>query len=324
MLEGLVIQHGANRYLVETGTVGEPEVWACTIAGRLRQGKRVQVRVAVIGDRVRLEPEADAEAAKGSIVEVLPRRNRISRPAPSGGRQQKQEQVVMANLDRLWVIASLDQPPLNLHFVDRVLSAARHQGVEAGLVLNKIDLPGARDPGPTRRFYEALGYPVLLCSAVSGEGVEELGASFSGGIGAFVGLSGVGKSSLINVLQPGLQLATKEVGVRSGQGRHTTTASRLYRLDCGGWLADTPGMRGFGLWGMTKGELGDTFVEFDAPAQECHFRDCLHIQEPGCGVRAALERGEVDEGRYRRYLGLLEELPEELDGWRDRKGGGRR
>jgi len=324
MLEGLVIQHGANRYLVETGTVADPEIWVCTIAGRLRQGRKTQVRVAVIGDRVRLQPEEAADEAHGSIVEVLPRANRISRPAPSGGRQQRQEQVVMANLDRLWVIASLDQPPLNLHFVDRVLAAARHQGVEAGLVLNKLDLASARDPRPTKELYESLGYPVLLCSALGGQGVEELRASFAGGIGAFVGLSGVGKSSLINALQPGLELVTKEVGERSGQGRHTTTASRLYRLDCGGWLADTPGMRGFGLWGMSKGELGDNFVEFDAPAQRCRFRDCLHVEEPGCEVLAALGRGELDEGRYRHYRGLLEELPEELDGWRDRKGGGRR
>lgn len=324
MREGLVIQHGANRYLVELGGSGPSEVLACTIAGRLRRGRQVQVRVAVIGDRVRVEPGENPEEASGSIVEVMERRNRISRPAPSGGRQQRQEQVVMANLDRLWVIASIDQPPLNLHFVDRVLAAARHQGVEAGLVVNKIDLPAAPDPGPCAELYGGLGYPVLLCSAIRGDGIGELAASFQGGIGAFVGLSGVGKSSLINALQPGLQLATSEVGEKSGQGRHTTTASRLYRLDCGGWLADTPGMRGFGLWGMSKVELGDCFVEFDTPAQDCRFRDCLHVGEPDCGVRAALERGELDEGRYRRYLGLLEELPERLDDWRDRRGDGRR
>ncbi len=308
--EGLVVQHGANRYLVEVHEASGPRQWACSIAGRLRQGPRQQVRLAVIGDRVRIEAQGSPERAEASIVEVLPRRNAISRPAPAGGaRRGAREQLVIANLDRLWVIASVAQPPLNLYFVDRVLAAAAHQGVPAGLILNKIDLLD-EEPDGVVGLYRGLGYPVHLCSARDGRGVEQLAAAFREGIGALVGRSGVGKTSLLEAVQPGLRLKTGEVSPRRGHGRHTTTVSRLYRLDGGGYLADTPGMREFGLWGMVRADLAASFVEFPSFAADCRFRDCLHVREPGCAVRAAAEDGRIDPGRYRHYLELLKELPE--------------
>jgi ribosome biogenesis GTPase len=138
-------------------------------------------------------------------------------------------------------------------------------------------------------------------------------------VGAFVGLSGVGKSSLISALQKGLDLKTSSVGEKSGQGRHTTSSSRLFPLDGGGYLADTPGMREFGLWGMARPDLAPCFVEFGPYRGECRFRDCLHDHEPDCAVRAAVKSGALDGGRYRRYLGLLEELPPHLNDWRDRR-----
>ncbi len=327
-MEGLVIQHGANRYLVETTSGGTRKIWACSIAGRLRQGPREGVRVAVIGDRVRIEPIPAGRCDQASIVEVLPRRNRISRPAPGGGSRRVKEQLVVANLDRLWIIVSLVQPPLNLHFVDRVLAAAVHQGVEAALVVNKIDL--LADEGPGRgeldevvELYRGLGYPVQLASAKDGHGLEELTARLSKGVSVFVGPSGAGKTSLLAALQPGLRLKTAEVSRRRGHGRHTTTGSRLYRLERGGHLADTPGMREFGLWGMVKSDLASCFIEFVDPASRCRFRDCLHNAEPDCAVRAAVEEGAIDPGRYRRYLDLLEELPERRggDGGGHRRGG---
>ena len=319
MIEGLVIQHGANRYLVQASCEDGGEIRACTIAGRLLQGRQLKVRVAVIGDRVRFKEEASSKGQHGVIQEILPRENQISRPAPSGGRRQYQEQVVIANLDRLWVIASLAEPALNLMFVDRIFAAARHQGVDCGLVLNKADLKEAADPGPVRALYASLGLPVQLCSALKDQGIEELREALSRGIGAFVGLSGVGKSSLITALEPGLKLRTSQVTEKSGQGRHTTSTSRLFPLSHGGYLADTPGMREFGLWGMARPDLSACFVEFAAHEGECRFRDCLHDHEPGCAVRAAVERDELDAGRYRRYLGLLEELPASLSDWRDRR-----
>jgi len=295
------------------------KIWTCAIAGRLLRGRQVQVRVAVIGDRVRFKEEPSSQGLHGVIQEILPRDNQISRPAPSGGRRQYQEQVVIANLDRLWIIASLADPALNLIFVDRILAAASHQGVDCGLVLNKVDLKKAADPAPVRALYGSLGYPVQLCSALEGQGIEELRKALSRGIGAFVGLSGVGKSSLIAALEPGLKLRTSRVAEKSRQGRHTTSTSRLFPLSCGGYLADTPGMREFGLWGMARLDLAACFVEFRTHEEGCRFRDCLHDHEPDCAVRAAVERGEVDAGRYRSYLGLLEKLPASLGDWRDRR-----
>jgi ribosome biogenesis GTPase len=317
---GLVVQHGANRtWVLEDGPPGESAAqrsareWACTLRGKLRQGRRDIVRAAVIGDRVRFRV-GDAAKRQGVIDEILPRRNQISRPQPSGGARRVLQQVVVANLDRLWAIASLAQPPLNLRFVDRILAAARFQGVPASIVLNKCDLPDAVDAAPIRALYEGLGCHVCVCSARDGSGVQALRSELSGRICAFVGLSGVGKSSLLRALQPDLDLRVGEVGERHGHGRHTTASSRLYFLEGGGYLADTPGMREFGLWGVYQRDLWRCFVEIEALAERCRFRDCLHGAEPGCAVLAGVAAGSVDAGRYASYRALLEELPfDELD-----------
>lgn len=309
--EGRVVQHGANRHLVhEDGTdpLDESGLWNCTMRGRLRQGRRERVSAVVIGDRVQFTP-GDPVSRQASIESVEPRFNQISRPQPSGG-SRRLEQVVVANLDRLWVVVSLAQPPLNLRFVDRIAAAATLQGIAVGLVLNKVDLEEARDPGPIVALYEGLGFPVRCCSAAAGIGLDALAADLKDHVQAFVGLSGVGKSSLLSAIQPGLDLRVQSVGERHGHGRHTTTASRLYWLAAvGGWVADTPGMREFGLWGVLQNQLGDGFVEIAQRQGACRFRDCLHRHEPDCAVREAVRTGEMDLGRYESYLALLEELP---------------
>ena len=316
---GLVVQHGANRNLVlEDGAdpLDTGALWGCSLRGRLRRGRRDRVRAVVIGDRVEFEVVDEAQRA-GAITAIDPRRNQVSRPQPSGGSHRRLEQVVVANLDRLWVVASLAQPPLNLRFVDRILAAAALQDVGGGLVLNKADLPEAPDPAPVRAVYEDLGIPVLLCSATTVHGMEPLAEALRGRISALVGLSGVGKTSLLGAIQPGLQLRIGSVGERHGHGRHTTTSSRLFWLPaCEGWVADTPGMREFGLWGTVRRELEHGFAEIAAAAVDCRFRDCLHVGEPGCAVREAVDEGRIDAGRYASYRALLEELPASDDPWR--------
>jgi ribosome biogenesis GTPase len=314
---GLVVQHGASRNLVlEDGAdPSDPGLlYQCVVRGRLRQGRRERVRPVVIGDRVEFSVQGGTDR-QGAIELILPRRNSISRPQPSGGPQRRLEQVVVANLDILWVVVSLAQPPLNRRFLDRILAAASHQEVPAGIVLNKADLA---EPGFTEelgRVYGRLDYPVHVCSVTSGAGLEMFSAALANRVHAFVGLSGVGKSSLLRAIQPGLELRIASVAEKHGHGRHTTTASRLFWLPrVRGWVADTPGMREFGLWGMFRKELAEGFPEISARASECRFRDCMHVREPACAVRAALAAGEIDAERYASYEALLEELPvDELD-----------
>lgn len=314
---GLVVQHGATRNLVLPDGADPTDLAArlqCVVRGRLRKGRRERVHPVVIGDRVRFS-ELAGDDGQGAIEEVLPRSNAISRPQPSGGLHRKLEQVVVANLDRLWVVVSLTRPQLNRRFLDRILAAARFQSVQAGVVLNKADLDDAPDPAACRAVYEDLGYPVVVTSAAVGTGLEQLSQALEGRISAFVGLSGVGKSSLLRVIQPGLELKVAGVGERHGHGRHTTTASQLYWLPAvRGWVADTPGMREFGLWGMFRRDLSDCFLEIQERAVDCRFRDCMHLSEPGCAVVEAVAGGGIDPERYTSYRVLLEELPtDELD-----------
>jgi ribosome biogenesis GTPase len=315
---GLVVQHGASRNLVlpDGSDPSDPDALiTCVLRGRLRKGRRERVRPVVIGDRVEFS-ETDGPERQGAIETILERRNAISRPQPSGGPHRKLEQVVVSNLDRLWVVVSLAQPPLNRRFLDRILAACRHQDIDAGIILNKADLEDGADHAALRAIYEPLGCLVQVCSAETGEGLAELSGALQGRIQAFVGLSGVGKSSLLRAIQPGLNLRVASVGEKGGgHGRHTTTASQLFWLpDVGGWVADTPGMREFGLWGMFRRELSDGFVEIQALAPDCRFRDCMHLSEPGCAVTEAVETGGIDRERYKSYVALLDELPvDELD-----------
>jgi len=315
---GLVVQHGATRNLVLPDGADPSEADAlvtCVLRGRLRKGRRERVHLVVIGDRVEFS-EVDGPERQGAIETILERKNAISRPQPSGGRHRKLEQFVVANLDRLWTVVSLAEPPLNRRFLDRILAACRHQGIDAGIIFNKADLEDAADCEALRAIYEPLECRVQVCSAETGAGLTELSAALHDKIQAFVGLSGVGKSSLLSAIQPGLDLRVASVGEKGGgHGRHTTTASQLFWLpDVGGWVADTPGMREFGLWGMFRRELSDGFVEIQALAPDCRFRDCMHVSEPSCAVTAAVEAGEVDRERYESYVALLDELPvDELD-----------
>lgn len=310
-MTGLVVQHGANRNLVLADgddPIDEAALWQCTLRGRLRRGRRDRVRPVVIGDRVRFEP-AGGDERVGVIDTIEDRRNQVSRPQPSGGSHRPLEQVVVANLDRLWAVASLAEPPFNPRFVDRILAAATLQGVEGGVVLNKCDLDEATDPAPWIDVYGALGIGVVVTSATGSVGLDELADALRESISALVGLSGVGKSSLMSAVQPGLELRVGSVGERHKHGRHTTTSSRLFWLPaCEGWVADTPGMREFGLWGASPRELEHGFPEIARAAVDCRFRDCAHRREPDCAVRAAVEDSRIAESRYASYVALYGEL----------------
>jgi ribosome biogenesis GTPase len=207
------------------------------------------------------------------------------------------------------VVALLD-PPASHELIDRLLVLVESSGMRPMLVLNKLDIEGAREHATSlSALYESVGYRVLPVSTKTAEGLEPLREELCRGMSALIGPSGVGKSSLLNALDPGLTLRTAEISAKSGTGRHTTVSSRLIELACGGFVADTPGFGDVTLWSVAADEIAHCFPEF-ARADACRFRGCAHAQEPDCGVREAVEAGRIHEARYRSYRKLRDEALE--------------
>ena len=273
-----------------------------SLRGRLKKSARPAERV-VIGDRVHVSGTGDAWTIEG----VLERTSMLARRA-RGGHQPK---LLAANLDRLFAVVSLAAPPASAELVDRMLVLGEASGMRPTLVLNKLDLDVAGEAAARfTRLYRGIGYDVVATSAASGVGLEELRALACAGTSAFIGPSGVGKSSLLNALDPTLALPTGALSRKTGTGRHTTVGSRLLTLACGGSVADTPGFGDVGLWAVEPDQVAACFPELDGPAGRCRFRGCTHLHEPECGVREALERGEVLSSRYDSYVKLREEAGE--------------
>ena len=270
-------------------------------------GRRLDV---VCGDRVRWVEE-DVEGAEGLVVEVLPRRSELSRISLSGEGER-----VVANLDQLVaVLAPVPAPDFPL--CDRYLAAAEWAGLEAAVVLNKDDLPAAGDPALERELdtYRRLGYPVTRASKRRDGGAEGLRQLLQGRTSVLVGQSGVGKSSLINLLVPGVEAAVQEISRASEEGRHTTTAAALYHLPGGGELMDSPGVRDFSPPLPPARDIASGFRELAGLAVECRYPDCRHAGEPGCVVESRVAAGEVSPRRlasYRQLLGLAGEVEERL------------
>jgi ribosome biogenesis GTPase len=260
-----------------------------------------------IGDRVRY---VDAGGGRGLITEILPRDSKLSRPAPVPGRRVF-EQVIVSNADQIVPVFSAANPTPKWGLLDRYLVSAEASGLPALIVINKLDLAW-RNPelDAEIEIYRRIGYPVLLASALTGEGVEELRQTLQGKLSVFIGKSGVGKTSLLNAIQPGLGLRVKAVSNGEvGKGRHTTTHLEMFELDFGGALVDTPGMREFGLWDITTEELADLFPEMAEYVGQCKFGlSCRHDREPGCAIRKAVMAGAVSPYRYQSYMRLREEL----------------
>jgi len=276
----------------------------CTLRGLLWDDESAAAHPVAAGDRVTVA----LEGGEGVIESVAPRGNYLARPVGSSGRRSK-AQVIAANIDRLVVVASLDDPPFRPGLVDRFLVAAAMQEIHPVLVLNKVDLE--RPAGPSRdvaRPYRSFGIEVLATSTASGEGLAELARLLGAGISLLVGHSGVGKSSLLNAVSPGLDLSTGAVAGYHGRGRHTTTRTTLLPLAGGGWVVDSPGIREFAVGGVAPADLARLYPGFGPLPERCRFSDCLHRKEPGCAVRAAVAAGELPAERHERYLRLLEEV----------------
>lgn len=255
----------------------------------------------VIGDRIELDQVGDA----WMIESVAPRTNVLIRRG-RGGRSQK---VLAANLDTVFAVVSLAEPVATSELIDRLLVLVESSGMHAVLVANKLDIDSRDRAAALSESYGDIGYRVLPVSARTGEGLEALREELCRGTSAMIGPSGVGKSSLLNALDPGLALRTGELSVKTGTGMHTTVSSRLVPLGCGGWVADTPGFGDVALWGVAAAELAGCFPEF-AETDACRFRGCTHDHEPDCGVIAAVGDGRIRESRYRSYLKLYAEAVE--------------
>lgn len=294
---GLVVRVTGGEIWVDVG----PAVVPCHLRGRFRRSAGFATAA---GDRVRIQPpQRDGEA--GTIEAVEERDSWLSRYNEREGG----ERLIVANMEALFVVAALASPPLRLEFIDRVLVAAERGHVPARVIANKTDLAVDEAAGALESLesiYGASGYEVMRTSAATGEGVEAIEAMIERGVYAFVGESGVGKSSLLMRLDPDLDLKVREVGDRTGRGRHTTAFSQLYPFR-GGYLADTPGVQTFGFPGEDPDEVRLCFPEFDAHA-ECRFQGCTHSHEPGCGVKDAVESGTIPTSRYESYIHLLDEV----------------
>ena len=290
---GTVRETGGGVYAV---AIDDGPVVEASLRGRLKQEHRTGSRV-VIGDRVQVSDDSGS----WTVESVAPRESELARRG-RGGRSAK---ILAANLDRVFVVVALRAPPASTQLVDRLLVLVESSGVYPLLVLNKADLEDAnRSAERLSALYEEVGYRVFVTSAESGLGISDLRGEVCSGTSAFIGPSGAGKSSLLNVVDPELDLRTGALSRKTGTGRHTTVGSRLIELSCGGLVADTPGFGDVGLWEVEAETVAACFPELAEPARECRFSACTHLHEPDCGVRAAVEEGRIARSRYQSYVTL--------------------
>lgn len=260
-----------------------------------------------VGDMVNVEIENEAENT-AMITEIIPRRNYINRQSP---RFKHQHHIVASNLDQALLVATLKEPRTSQGFIDRFLVAAEMYHVPAIIAFNKADLYKKKETARFEKFkemYERVGYKVFLVSVKDNEGIEALQNELKGKTTLISGHSGVGKSSLLNRILPGLELKTLEISGWSGKGQHTTTFAEMYDLPGSGSIIDTPGMREFGLVDVEKQEISHYFPEMRSRLNDCQFNNCLHINEPGCAIKKAVAENEIDEDRYVSYVSIVESI----------------
>jgi ribosome biogenesis GTPase len=301
--QGRIIRAESGHFIVQTDNLIVP----CRLRGRIKKEKLRRKRNVVVGDIVKIlmTGPLDAPEREGVIEEVLPRRNMLSRLA--AGKSRK-EQILMANLDLVFLVMSVREPVFSPLLLDRFLAAVEHRKLEARICLNKCDLDPGGEAEAQMEPYLDVGYRVHFLSALEEKGLAELKESMRDKVSLFLGPSGAGKSTLLTTIQPGLKLARLSVSRGSGMGRHTTTRTELHALDFGAYVADSPGVREFWLWDVNPRDLAACFPEFHNYLGECRFPDCSHSHEPQCAVLEAVAEGKLDAERHRSYLRILEEL----------------
>lgn len=302
-----VVKHTGSHYLLS-----ELPVWApfpAVIRGRVRLSGSTSTNPVAVGDRVEFRIDSDSadEKSPATIEKILPRTNCVVRRSTNLSRESH---VIAANLDRVFLVVTMEFPQVKREFVDRFLVTCEAYGVRAVILVNKVDIREDFIEEEMRHFesiYRSAGYEVLEVSAITGEGIEGLRTLCSEGVSLFSGVSGVGKSSLIKALDPALEVRIGEISLSHLQGRHTTTFYEMHPLSGGGFIIDTPGIRGFGIVDISSEELSAYFPEMLRVMEECRFKPCTHTHEPGCAVKKAVDEGIISPERYNSYLGMLEE-----------------
>jgi ribosome biogenesis GTPase len=296
-MQGTILRAQSGFFWVDT----DEGIIECRLRGRLKK-ERQRTDIAVVGDRVEVTITSSGE---GAIERVLERQSTFSRQQP-GPRGVWKEDVLIANLDQVIIILAWDDPPLKPRLLDRFLVVAEYNEIDPVIVINKIDLDTEQQAREQLHHYEALGYRVFYVSAATGLNIDQLREQLSHRTSVFTGPSGVGKSSLLNRIQPGLGLQTGDVSGALRKGRHTTVVAQLIQLDGngkedGGYVADTPGIRELAAWRIPDEDLAWCFRDLRPFLGECDFNDCTHLHEPGCAVREAVEQEKIFPERYESY-----------------------
>ena len=298
-MQGVVIKSTGSWYIVKTD---DGELLNCRIRGKFRMQDIKSTNPIVVGDKVLLSQEEDSFL----IDELFDRKNIIVRKSVN---LSKQTHILASNIDQAILVVTMQSPQTSTGFIDRFLVSAQAYGVDVVILFNKTDLYDKATLAlleERRSIYEKIGYRCLSKSTLNDD-LSDIKELMKGKVNVISGHSGVGKSTLLNSIQPNLNITTQEISEQHQQGQHTTTFSEMYDLDFGASIIDTPGVRGFGLIEMDKYELGDYFVEFFKLKSDCKFNNCLHINEPKCAVKLALENGEIAPSRYKNYLNMLEQ-----------------
>lgn len=299
-MQGLVIKSTGSWYQVATdmGSIVD-----CRIKGKFRTKDIQTTNPIAVGDRVDIEMEPEQNT--GIINKLLPRKNYIIRKSVN---LSKQAQIIAANLDQAFLVVTLASPRTSLGFIDRFLVTAEAYDIPAKLIFNKLDLfseEGMEILAEYQHIYSSIGYPCYEVSALEGTNLHVIEGLLKDKVSLFSGHSGVGKSTLINTLIPGMSLKTGEISDWSDQGKHTTTFAEMHPIPGGGYLIDSPGIRELGVIDIDKGELGHFFPEMRNRMNECRFNNCRHINEPGCSILEAVENNEIELSRYESYLSIF-------------------
>ncbi|MEB8346973.1 ribosome small subunit-dependent GTPase A [Flavobacteriaceae bacterium KMM 6898] len=299
---GIVYKSTGSWYTVKTN---DGEFYECKIKGKFRiQGIKSTNPIAV-GDKVDFEVEHIGDETMGIISEIANRKNYIVRKSVN---LSKQTHIIASNLDQVFLMVTLNNPPTSTSFIDRFLVTSEAYQIPAVILFNKIDTYNEDELGEIKymaALYREIGYTCLGISAKTGKNVEEVKELMKGKTSMFSGHSGVGKSTLINAIDKELHLKTAEISPQHLQGQHTTTFAEMFDMDFGARIIDTPGIKGFGIVDMEKSEIGNYFPEFFKLKNQCKFNDCLHLDEPQCAVKEALDRDEVSWSRYRSYVQMV-------------------